>query len=168
MKSRINIISAIDEKRGIGLRNELLFRIQADFARMRTLTKGHPLVMGRKTFASLGRLLPGRTHIVITRDPKSLETLSYRPQVIVSSLEEGLNTAKNAPGADEIFIFGGAQVYTEAVQKQLADRLYLTIVHKKFTADAFFPDYSAYPKVIETEDGEENGLKYSFLTVEKV
>lgn len=167
MNHRINIIAAIDEKRGLGKDNDLLFRIHEDMLRLRELTKGHPLVMGRKTFESLGRLLPNRTHIVITRDPKSLESLAYQPHVIVSSLEEGLEEAKKAPGSDEIFVFGGGQIFTEAVEKQLVDRLYLTIAHKTFDADTFFPDYSAYSKVIEEKDGEENGLKYSFVTLEK-
>jgi dihydrofolate reductase len=72
MKTKVSIIVAIDEKRGIGRDGDLLFKIPEDGKRLRTITSGHPLVMGRKTFVSLGRLLPNRAHIVITRDPKSM------------------------------------------------------------------------------------------------
>jgi dihydrofolate reductase len=79
-KSRISIIAAIDEKRGLGKNNDLLFKIPEDMKRLRQITTGHPLVMGRKTFESLGRLLPDRTHIVITHDPKRLKHLTYQPE----------------------------------------------------------------------------------------
>ena len=95
-KPIVSIIVAIDEKRGIGKHNDLLFRIPEDHLRVRTVTREHPLVMGRKTFASLGRLLPKRTHIVITRDPQSLQELSYQPHYIVSTLEEGISIAQES------------------------------------------------------------------------
>jgi dihydrofolate reductase len=164
---RISIIVAIDEKRGIGKNNDLLFKIPADHVRVRTVTRGHPLVMGRKTFESLGRLLPNRTHIVITRDPSSLKELSYQPHVIVSSLEEGIARAKEAPGADEIFIFGGGQIFTEAIEKDLVDKLYLTIVKGDYHADTFFPAYQKFTKVLEHEDHDEEGYHFSFVTCEK-
>nr|AIA18880.1 Dihydrofolate reductase [uncultured bacterium] len=165
--NKVSIIAAIDEKRGLGKNNDLLFRIPEDGKRVRTLTSGHPLIMGRKTFESLGRLLPNRSHIVITRDPNSLKHLSFQPDVIVSSLEEGLEKAKEYPGAEEIFIFGGGQIFTEAVKKDLVDRLYMTIVKGDFGADTFFPDYSMFTKVIKKEDHEEAGYKYTFLDIEK-
>jgi len=166
-KHTISIIVAIDEKRGIGKNNDLLFKIPEDHQRLRTVTREHPLVMGRKTFESLGRLLPKRTHIVITRDSKSLEKLSYQPQVIVSSLEEGIEAAKKAPGSDEIFIFGGGQIFTEAVEKDLVDRLYLTIVKGDYGADTFFPEYPRFTKVVNKEEGESDGYHYTFLDLEK-
>jgi len=167
MNSRVNIIAAIDEKRGLGKNNDLLFRIPADHKRVREVTREHPLVMGRKTFESLGRLLPKRTHIVITRDPHSLDHLSYKPEVIVSSLEEGIAAAQKAPGNDEIFIFGGGQIFTEAVEKNLVDRLYLTVVDGDYGADTFFPDYSKYKKVLNDESHESDGYKFTFLDLEK-
>lgn len=167
MKHRISIIVAIDEKRGIGKNNDLLFRIPEDHMRVRTVTREHPLVMGRKTFESLGRLLPKRTHIVITRDPKSLAHLSYQPHVIVSSIEEGIEEAKKAPGSDEIFIFGGGQIFKEAIEKDLVDRLYLTIVKGNYGADAFFPEYPKFTKVLKKEEGESEGYHYTFLDLEK-
>lgn len=168
-KPRISIIVAIDEKLGIGKGNDLLFHIKEDGKRVRLLTTGHPLVMGRKTFESLGRLLPNRIHIVITRDPKSLENLSYKPDIFVSSIEEGIKQAKGKPGDDEIFIFGGGQIFKEALEKGLVDRLYITIVKGDYGADTFFPDYSQFGfiKVIEKEERVLDGYQYTFLTLEK-
>ncbi len=163
----ISIIAAIDEKRGLGKDNDLLFKISGDMQRVRSLTTGHPLVMGRKTFASLGRLLPKRSHVVVTRDPSSLESLSFQPEAVVSSLEDALEKAKEFEGSDEIFIFGGGQIFKEAIEKGLADRLYLTIVKGEYDADTFFPDYSMFTKVINKEEHEEEGYKYTFLDLEK-
>lgn len=164
---RISIISAIDDKRGLGKNNDLLFKIKDDMQRLRALTKGHPLVMGRKTFDSFPGLLPNRTHIVVTRNPHVYDDAEVKPHIIVSSLEEGIEAAKKAEGADEIFIFGGGQIFTEAVEKEFADRLYLTIVKGDFGADTFFPDYSKYTKEIEREKKEGEGFQYTFLTLEK-
>jgi dihydrofolate reductase len=164
---RISIISAIDEKRGLGKNNDLLFRIKDDMKRLRALTNGHPLVMGRRTFDSFPGLLPNRTHIVVTRNPHAYDDAEVKPHSIVSSLEEGIAVAKKAEGADEIFVFGGGQIFTEAVEKDLVDRLYLTIVKGDFGADTFFPDYSKYTKVIEREEKEGEGFQYTFLTLEK-
>lgn len=173
----MSIIAAIDEKRGLGKNNDLLFKIPEDFKRLRSLTNGHPLVMGRKTFASLGRLLPHRSHIVITRDPSSLNSLTYQPEAVVSSLEDGLEKAKQieaqtllrqgSGGQGEIFIFGGGQIFTEAVETGVVDRLYLTLVKGDYGADTFFPDYSQYTKVINKEDRAADGYEYTFLDLEK-
>ncbi len=164
---RISIISALDEKRGIGKGNDLLFKIPRDMQRLKTLTTGHPLVMGRKTFESLGRRLPNRAHIVISRDPEGTKNLSYQPDVIVPSLEEALEKAKACDGSDEIFIFGGGQIFTEAVEKGLVDRLYLTLVKGDYDADVFFPDYSMFTKVLKKEEHEEDGYQYTFLDLER-
>ncbi len=163
----ISIIVAIDEKNGIGKNNDLLFRIPADHQRVRTFTKGHPLVMGRKTFESLGRLLPNRSHIVITRDPESIKNIPFQPEAVVTSLAEGLEVAKKFSGSEEIFIFGGGQIFKEAIEKGLVDRLYLTIVQGDFGADTFFPDYSMFKKVLHKEEHESDGYKYTFLDLEK-
>ena len=162
-KSRISIIVAVDEKNGIGKNNDLLFKIPRDFKRMKEKTSGHPLIMGRKTFESIGRVLPNRTNIIVTRD----SSFQFEGAVVVSSLEEGLEKAKEAPGADEIFIFGGGQIFKEALEKSLVDRLYLTVVNGDYHADTFFPDYSEFTKVIEKEENEEDGYQYSFVTLEK-
>ncbi len=159
--TKISIIVAMDEKRGIGKNNDLLFRIPSDMKRMKELTTGHPLIMGRKTFESLGRLLPNRTHIVITSKPQSLSHLNYQPHHIVSSLEEGIEIARKCPGADEIFIFGGARVYSGAIEKGLVDKLYITIVKGEYKADVFFPEYEGF-KTIKKEEHQENGASFTF------
>jgi len=165
--SRVSIIVAIDEKRGIGKNNDLLFRIPEDHKRVREVTREHPLVMGRKTFESLGRLLPNRTHIVITRDSNSLKNLSYQPHFAVSSLEEGIEIGKNSPGGDEVFLFGGGQIFKEALSMDAVDRIYLTVVKGDYGADTFFPDYSAFTKEVKREEHASDGYTYTFLDLEK-
>ncbi len=155
----ISIIAALDEKRGIGKDNDLLFRIPEDFERMKNLTMGHPLVMGRK--------LPGRYHVVITSNLSNLESLPYSANVVVDSLEEGLEKAKNAPGSEEIFIFGGGQIFKEAMEKDLVNSLYLTLVEGDYGADTFFPDYSQFDKVLKETSGRSGEYKYKFLDLEK-
>lgn len=170
MKERmINIIAAMDEKRGIGKNNDLLFRLSADFERMRRLTRGHPLVMGRKTFESIGRVLPDRTSIVVTHDPSKVKAVSFFiPEVqIVSSLEEGIEKAKQSPGGDEIFVFGGGEIFREAIEGGVVDRLYLTKVEGDFGADTFFPDYSQFKKIIHEEAGTEGKYRFRFIDLER-
>ena len=166
---RESIIVAMDEKRGIGQDNKLLFRISEDFKRMSELTKGHPIIMGRKTFLSIGRILPQRTSIVVTRDPERVKNVSfYSPEVkIVSSLMGGLEEAKQSPGSDEVFIFGGGEIFAEALKSNSVDKLYLTIVEGDFGADTFFPDYSDFKKVVFEKEGQEGEYKYKFLELEK-
>lgn len=151
----------MDTKRGIGKDNQLLFKISSDMKRMKKLTTGHPLIMGRKTFESLGRLLPDRTHIVITSNKDNLKNLNYQPHHVAASFEEALEISKKSPGSDEIFIFGGESVYAQAVSKKIAGKLYLTIVQGDFGADTFFPSFDDY-KQIQIEHHEENGLRYAF------
>lgn len=192
-KSLVSIIVAMDEKRGIGKRNNLLFKIPEDMKRMKALTTGHPLVMGRKTFESLGRLLPNRTHIVVTRDPRSLDYLPYKPHYTAVTIKEGiklgikfeaerLSKQINPPqppfnkrGRDgilqreqgEVFIFGGGQIYAEALKQNMVDRLYLTQVKGDYNADTFFPEYPEFTKIISREDRSDRDMNYSFLLLEK-
>ena len=163
----VSVVVAIDSKKGIGKNNDLLFHIDADFKRMHALIKGHPLVMGRKTFQSIGRKLPNNTSIVITRDPKNLDSIPYKADIIVSTLEEGLEAAKKAPGADEIVVFGGGQIFKEAMEKDLIDVLHLTIVDGDYNADTFFPDYSEFTKVLSEQEGQEGDYHYRFLDLGK-
>ena len=166
---KISIIVAIDDKRGIGKNNDLLFKIPADFERMRGLTRGHPLIMGRRTFESIGRVLPERTSIVVTHDPAKVSSVSFfTPEVqIVSSLEEGIERAKQSPGGAEIFTFGGGEIFREALEGGLVDRLYLTIAEGDYGADTFFPDYSEFKRVIREELSESGGVKFRFVDLEK-
>jgi dihydrofolate reductase len=164
----ISIVAAMDEKRGIGKGNDLLFKIPEDFERMRALTTGHPIIMGRRTFESIGRVLPNRYNIVITRDPDfEFHGLSGDKGTIVNSLENAVNEAKKAPGSEEIIIFGGGQVFKEAIEKGLVDFLYLTIVKGDYGADTFFPEYPGF-KIVKEEKREKDGFAYSFVDLEKI
>lgn len=128
---------------------------------MKKLTSGHPIIMGRKTFESIGRPLPNRTNIVITRDA------GYGQEGIkvVHSLQDALRQAQGELGNDEIFIFGGGQIFKEALP--MVDTLYLTVVDGDYGADTFFPDYSMFTKVISEQEGQEGEYHYTFLDLEK-
>lgn len=160
MKPTISIIAAISENRAIGKDNKLLWHIPGDLPRFKKLTTGHPIIMGRKTYESIGKPLPSRTNIVVTRDD------SYKAEgcVIVTSIEEAIQIAKQKD-KEEIFIVGGGQIYEQGVK--FADKLYLTLVEGEYEADTFFPDYSEFKKKISEETHESEGLKYKFLELER-
>jgi dihydrofolate reductase len=160
----ISIVAAMDEKRGIGKDNDLLFKIPEDFTRMKVLTTGHPLIMGRKTYDSIGHPLPNRTNIVVSRNP--FEIQNKDGIVIVGSLDEAIEFAGSSPGSEEIIIFGGGQIFKEAIEKDLVDILHLTVVKGDFGADTFFPDYSKFRKVKEEKRTDWN-FPYSFITLER-
>ena len=135
---------------------------------MKKLTMGHPIVMGRKTFESIGRVLPSRTNIVISRTLSLHHILIYDVEkvIVCDSLEKGIEAAKNAPGSDEIFIFGGEQIFKEALEKRLVDKSYLTWVEGNYNADTFFPEYSEF-KIVNEEAREERDYKFKFQELDK-
>lgn len=157
---KVSLIAAIaSENRAIGFNGRLIFHIPEDLKRFKEITTGHPIIMGRKTFESIGMPLPNRTNIIITHD------IDYMAEgcTIANSLEEALRLAQ---GDDEIFIIGGGQIYKEAIG--MADKLYLTIVEGSPEADTFFPDYSDFKKVINEENHvSDEGIKYKFIDLEK-
>jgi dihydrofolate reductase len=158
----VSIVVAIDSKRGIGKNNELLWHIPEDLKRFKQITSGHPVIMGRKTYDSIGRLLPNRTNIIITRD---LEYL-IDGAIIVHSLEEAIDQASGKPGAEEIFIIGGGQIFAQALP--LVHKLYLTIVEGDFGADTFFPEYeSIFTKKTFEQKGESGKYLYTFTDLER-
>jgi dihydrofolate reductase len=171
-ENRVSIIVAMDENRGIGRNGDLLFRIPEDFKRMTKITNGHPIIMGKNTWNSLPedrRPLPNRYNIVITRDAGFMINREREGKnfAIADSLENAIEKAENASGSDEIFIFGGGQIFKQAIEKKLIDKLYLTIVKGNFNADTFFPDYSAFKKVVFERNSQEGEYKYKFLELEK-
>lgn len=152
-KPLISIIVAIGKNRELGKNNKLLWHIPADMKRFKEKTRGHAVIMGRKTFESIGKPLANRTNIVITRN-----RLLHREGVIVAySLEEAINIARKHE-KEEIFIIGGAQIYSQAIS--LADKLYLTIVKGKYDADVFFPEYTQFKKIISEEVIEDGKVTY--------
>lgn len=146
----LNIIAAIGKNRELGLRGKLLWHITDDLQRFKELTIGHPVIMGRKTWESLPekfRPLPGRTNIVVTRQA------NYKAEgaMIADSLEAARAAAARAPGADEIFVIGGGELYTASLP--YASRLYLTLVDVTAAADTFFPPHEQAFKIISDDEG---------------
>ena len=131
----ISLLVAMDERRGIGKAGGLPWRLSTDLKRFRNLTMGHHIIVGRKTFESIGRPLPGRQTIILTRNE------SFRPEgcFVARSVEDALRLAEDR-GESEAFICGGAEIYAQSLDK--ADRIYLTLVHADSEADTFFPDYN--------------------------
>jgi dihydrofolate reductase len=130
----VSLIAAMDRKRGIGLDNQLPWRLSADLKRFRELTMGHHIIVGRKTFESIGKPLAGRQMIVITRD----SGFQAEGCLICHSPEEAFRLASGR-GESEVFICGGAEIYGQSIA--LADRLYLTLVDADVAADTFFPKF---------------------------
>lgn len=159
----INIIAAISKNRVIGKDGRLIYKIPKDFKRMVNLTKGHPIIMGRKTFESkeIGKkALPNRTNIIVTRQA------DYNAEncKVVHSIEEALEVAKKAVGAEEIFIFGGASIYREALQKDIVDKIYLTVVDDECKGDTLFPkiDENKWELIERETHSKDKQNKYNF------
>jgi dihydrofolate reductase len=160
----------MDEKQGIGHKGMLPWRLSDDLKRFKRLTMGHHLIMGRKTFESVGKTLPGRTTIVVSRQPAP-PTLLPHPAgggkkggaglLFASSLERALDLAR-AFGENEAFICGGGEIYTLALPT--ADRIYLTVVHTTAEADVFFPEleFSAWREIESTYHTADEKNQYPF------
>jgi dihydrofolate reductase len=159
----ISLIVVADEKNAIGLRNQLLCHLPADLKYFKAVTSGHHIVMGRKTYESIGRPLPNRTNIVIS----SNAALKIEGCVVVSSIEEAIELAKLA-GETELFITGGGTIYKQALQ--LANKVYLTRIFHQFEADTFFPDLGTSWELAQDdrqESDEKNPYPYSFQVYQK-
>jgi dihydrofolate reductase len=161
-KPRISVIAALARNRVIGIENRLPWRLPEDLAHFKALTFNHPILMGRKTFESLGRPLPGRTNIVITRNPVYCKDGC----LVAASIPAALALCQDV---DEVFFIGGADLYAQAIP--LADRLYLTEVDIEAEGDAWFPDYdrSVFREVLrESHSGEKgDALKFDFVVYER-
>jgi dihydrofolate reductase len=156
----VSIIVAIGENNAIGKNNQLLWHMPNDLKHFKDVTSGRTIIMGRKTFDSVGKPLPKRRNIVVTRQDITIPGCE-----VVKSIEDGLALCK---GEDEVFIGGGAEIYKLAMH--LTDRIYLTIIHKSFDADTFFPEIDRKEwKEVSRQDfqpDEKNPLPYSFITLE--
>jgi dihydrofolate reductase len=142
----VSLLVAADEDGGIGVVNRLPWRLSSDLKKFKALTMGHHLIMGRKTYESIGRALPGRTSIVITRNP------DYQAEgvIIAHSLPEALEIAQDA-GEEEAFVIGGGEIFFQALT--IAHRIYLTRVHATVKADVFFP-------VLDLEEWEQKHSEF--------
>ena len=160
---RIAIIAAIGRGRELGFGGHLLWHIPEDMKRFKSLTTGHPVIMGRKTWESLPpkfRPLPERTNIVVTRQAG----YGASGAIVVNSFEDARAAAARASGADEVFVIGCGELYAAALS--FADRLYLTLVDDKKEADTFFPPYEPKFNIISEKSGV-GKLSYSFQILER-
>jgi dihydrofolate reductase len=166
----ISIVAAIGNNRVLGKNNQLLWHIPDDLKRFKQLTLGHPVIMGRKTFESilsvLGKPLPGRTNIVVTRQEYRGRFSVEEGVVRVDSIPDAIEKAKQAPGGEEIIIGGGGEIYRQALP--FVDKLYLTLIEDEKEGDSFFPEYeSEFTKVTFEELREYEGLKYRWIDLER-
>lgn len=160
MQSRpmLSLVSAMDSNRLIGKDNALPWHLPADLAFFKRTTMGKPIIMGRKTFASIGKALPGRQNIVVTRDPE----FDAPGCDVAPSLEQATTLAGDA---DEVMLIGGASLYEQTINS--ADCIYLTLIHHAFSGDTWFPEIeSDHWKLASREDfdaDEANPYQYSFI-----
>ena len=158
----ISIIVAIAQNFAIGKNNDLLFHLPNDLKRFKQITTGHPVIMGRKTLLSLPKgALPNRRNIVISDIPGE----KFERCEMVSSIEEAAVAVKDE---QESFIIGGGMIYQQFFP--LAGKLYLTLVHRDFDADVYFPyiDYSEWEELFrEDHSDEKNGFEYSYLDLKR-
>lgn len=143
-KARIILIAAIGKNRELGKGPELVWKLSEDLKRFKNVTKGHPVIMGKRTFDSIGRVLPKRVNIIITRDT----TFRQEGAVVVHSVEQALEAARNL-GTGDIYVIGGGEIYRQTLP--FADRLDLTLVDAEDSdADVFFPEFEdQFKKVSE-------------------
>jgi dihydrofolate reductase len=160
--NQVSIIVAISANNAIGKNNQLLWHLPADLKHFKEITSGHTIIMGRKTYDSIGRPLPNRRNIVITRKTD----LQIENVEIVNSLQDAISLCETE---DEVFIIGGAEIYKNSIS--IANRIYLTTVHQEYEADVFFPELNK-DEWLETYQehhaaDEKNSVAYSFSTLER-
>jgi dihydrofolate reductase len=161
MAKQLTLVVAMDAKRGIGIDNKLPWHLPEDLAHFKRVTLGQPIIMGRKTFDSIGRPLPGRRNIVVTRNR------DWHADGVdaVASLEEAIALAGDAPAS----IIGGAQIFNEALE--FADRMIVTHIEREYHCDTFFPEidpgkWTATAR--EPQHSQAQDLDFSFVTYERI
>ena len=158
---KISIIAAIGSNRELGKDNKLLWHIPEDMHHFKQITWGHPVIMGRRTYESIGHPLESRINIVLTKDPADLKDHDV---LTAHTIEEAVSLGESRD-TREIFFIGGGEIYHQAIK--LADKLYLTVVAGKFDADTYFPDYSDFQKVLFKKEGKYKEYNYTFLELSK-
>lgn len=169
-KPLLSIIAALSDNRVIGKDNRVPWRLKDDLIKLKKMTVGHVVILGKKTYESMlfyykrsgKNTMSLRTHIVVTRDIYYL--VDKENGFAVNSIEEALNKAYKIE-KEEVFILGGEQIFNQTLP--FVDRLYLTVVHAKIDGDAFFPNYSDFKKLIKKEDFKGEQFDYTFLTLER-
>ncbi|MFM9836516.1 MAG: dihydrofolate reductase [Methylophilaceae bacterium] len=157
----ISLIVAMAKNRVIGINNTLPWHLPEDLKRFRALTTGHHIIMGRKTYESLGRLLPNRVTVIVTRNHSYI----VDGALVAHSLEAAIKLSKND---DEVFIIGGAELYQEGLK--VAQRLYITEVDLEVKGDAFFPDFdlSTWEETARATHASEKGFEFNYLTYKRI
>jgi dihydrofolate reductase len=154
----LSIIVATDLNRGIGKDNQLLWHLSADLKYFKAVTLGKPIIMGRKTFESIGKPLPGRRNIVISRSVNTIPGVE-----VCENIHDAIALVEDEA---EVFIIGGAEIYRQTIG--LADKIYLTQVFESFDADVFFPeiDHKKWEEMGkgEMQNDEKSGLNFCFIT----
>lgn len=162
IKMKISLIVAMASNRVIGLNNQMPWHLSADLKKFKKITMGAPILMGRKTYESIGRPLPGRTNIIISRNP----AYSQPGCLVFNDIDQALASCRDA---EEIFVIGGSDFYKSMLP--VADTLYLTQIHQEFPGDTFFPEIDADQWIeVEREDIRDDAdavFSYSFLKLEK-
>lgn len=158
--SKLSLIAAIAQNGVIGLDNTLPWYLPEDLKRFRALTTGHHIIMGRKTYESLNRLLPDRTTVIVSRNL----AYSVPGALVVNSLQTALALCADDP---EIFLIGGAELYRDGLEH--ADRLYLTEVHEEFHGDAHFPswDRAQWEEISRERHTSVKGLPFSYVIYQR-
>lgn len=158
----ITLIAAVSENNALGKDNQLLWHLPDDFKRFKNVTSDHYIIMGRKTFESFPKLLPNRTHVIITRQK------DYSPEncIVVDSLPKAIAVC---PKNEEIFIIGGGEIYKQSIE--IADKLDITRVHHAFEADTFFPEIELtdwhLTSVLFHPKDEKHAFDFSFMTFKR-
>jgi dihydrofolate reductase len=156
----ISIIAVIGSKNELGYENKLIWDLPGDLKYFKAVTSEHTVIMGRKTFESIGFPLPKRKNIIITKDKK----YTVKGCEIANSIQNLINKYQNSD--EEVFIIGGGKIYTEFIP--YSKKLYLTLVDDSPIADTFFPKYDEFQnKISESEIKKENGFKYKFIELIK-
>jgi len=161
----VSIIAAKSKNNALGKENKLLWHLPIDFKFFKDTTLGHPIIMGRKTFESLPKALPGRTNIIITGD----RNYKKEDAMVTHSLEDAIKLGLSEN--EEVFICGGGQIYEEALDKNLVNKMYITEVDVELNGDTFFPTFDEskwdlIKKECHTKD-ERHDFNFCFLEFEK-
>lgn len=160
---KVSLIAAMSKNRVIGKDNDLPWHLPKDLKHFKNTTHGHHVIMGRLTYESQGRLLPGRTNIILTRQPD----FEVEGAIMASSIEEALDICRKK-GEEEAFIIGGQKVFEQSLD--IADRIYLTVIDHTFFGDAFFPELEDRWKEVSSEHheaDEKNKWNFDIKVLEK-
>ena len=158
----LSLIVATAKNRVIGVNNTLPWHLPEDLKRFRALTTGHHIIMGRKTYDSLGRLLPGRTTVIVTRN----QAYKVEGAIVVHSLKDAIAACGDD---EEVFLIGGAELYKDGLE--LANKLYVTEINAEYEGDAFFPEFNLSEWIAREAEAEaytsSNGLGFRYITYQR-